>query len=148
MIGFYKYTFGKLKPQHNSNVNHFEVAKYLTDSYNIPFNYCLEILKKYVHHFKVDEVGEDSFVKLMIKLNSCNISDIPGRISLFQIIDKRKKFCITEDDLNRAIEESDIEFVEKMKISRMMILQNFNRDTLLDFLDFLEFMDRVDKVIL
>lgn len=145
MIDFYKSRFWNLEPQPNPDAHQFSVATYIRDTYAIPFTYCQELLRKYVHHYRTDLVGERSFVNLLIRLNSANISDIPSRVELFQIIDANNHSIITTNDLNTAIEGSNISYNIKMKMIEIMTSRHFNQYTALDFLDFLKFMDEVEK---
>lgn len=146
VINFYKSRFWNLEPIPNPDADKFSVATYIWNTYGIPYTFCQVFLRKYVQHYNTNLIGEMSFINLLIRLNSANISDIPSRVELFQIIDANNNCFVTTNDFNTAIEESNISFDLKMKMMYIMTSRNFNQYTALDFLDFLQFMDEVDKV--
>lgn len=144
VIEDYKKIYSTFERKPRADVDHFIVAKYFWDTYKIPFTLCQVILKKYVNHHNSKQVSEKSFLDLNKELNSTNISNISGRIHLFERFDTNQKSYLTLNDFKRILNEPDIPIELRMKIKTVLLKRKINSKSMIDLLDFFKFMDDVD----
>lgn len=117
------------------------VIHYFFESYSVPYGLTYGVLTKYTSTFKTD-VTEDEFLEIMVRWYHIQVTNLRGRIALFNRIDKNNNCLITCNDIRETFNETSVKLrnIIETGIKDMA----FSDNHVLDFFDFLTFMFMLD----
>lgn len=144
----YQLIYSTFEQTSNSTVDQFFIAKYIRETYTIPFTLTHMILKNYCNT-DTGEIKEESFVELMKELNHTDILNIPHYIDIFKQYDLSKNYCIRSDTFSKIFFQMNESKFSRSTIRAVLRELKIKPNTLITFLDFLkimsEFKDKKQK---
>lgn len=139
----YKSIYKNFKRVSGYKVHASSVIQYFWDFYRIPYGHMCLILRRYTNDEKTD-VTEYEFLELMVRWYYIQVSNLRGRMAVFNKIDQDKKCFITYNDIRVAFNETNTSAELRTNIETVLKRMGYSDNFEMDFFDYLAFMFILD----